>query len=143
MRTQHVNSWWHFNLVEQLVDRVPSCRPSDVCFWYTASFQVLSGTNRQFQVLWSNMARIQASTLRIPANTLQSREMISECMNGLRPPLQGLLMSFSAAEPFVQRLLRPGSAVTPWMPGLLPRKQTVHWLWGYRIGWVEWLKNLR
>eukprot|EP00434_Breviolum_minutum_P024666 symbB.v1.2.021783.t2/scaffold1902.1/size96554/5 len=38
---------------------------------------------------------------------------------------EGLLMSFSAAEPFVQRLLRPGSAVTPWMPGLLPRKQTV------------------
>ena len=36
-------------------------------------------------------------------------------------------MSFSASEPFLQRLLRPGSPVTPWMPGLLPRTQTVHW----------------
>lgn len=38
---------------------------------------------------------------------------------------EGLLMSFSATEPFLQRLLRPGSPVTPWMPGLLPRTQTV------------------
>lgn len=38
---------------------------------------------------------------------------------------EGLLMSFSASEPFLQRLLRPGSPVTPWMPGLLPRTQTV------------------
>lgn len=112
-------------------------------FGILQAFRFFQGLIDNFKFFGQNMARIQASTLRIPANTLQSREMISECMNGLRPPLQGLLMSFSAAEPFVQRLLRPGSAVTPWMPGLLPRKQTVHWLWGYRIGWVEWLKNLR
>ncbi len=33
-------------LMAQVVDWVPCCRPSDVCFCYTASFQVLSGTNR-------------------------------------------------------------------------------------------------
>jgi hypothetical protein len=44
----------------------------------------------------------------------------------LSPAEQGLLMSFSASEPFLQRLLRPGSPVTPWMPGLLPRTQTAH-----------------
>ena len=41
-------------------------------------------------------------------------------------------MSFAASEPFALRLLRPGAPVTPWIPRLLPRKQTV------RERWEEW-----
>jgi len=38
---------------------------------------------------------------------------------------EGLLMSVSAQEPFLQRLLRPGSVVTPWFNGFLPKRQTL------------------
>lgn len=38
---------------------------------------------------------------------------------------EALLMSFSAAQPFALRILRPGSVVTPWFRGLLPQRQTI------------------
>jgi len=37
---------------------------------------------------------------------------------------EALLMSRAAEEPFLQRLLRPGSVVTPWFNGFLPKRQT-------------------
>ncbi|CAK8989208.1 unnamed protein product [Durusdinium trenchii] len=48
---------------------------------------------------------------------------------------EAILMSFAASEPFALRLLRPGTPVTPWIPRLLPRKQTVLGA-GVYAGWV-------